>query len=311
MPGGGYESFEEMHRIERALDEKVRCLMMGALAEGDDRERGDRPCDDFASAVEAYRQAVRAALVSARRVLCEPPDWKVDRSCSPVSTYCADLASLDPVRMDNAARELCKVERYGGAVREDVWLLPHRRTYELDEARAAWVQEFYDAAVEALGTFVDDGVIGAPPTLRRPDNFEHFAEWAHQMAEDLRPWLADLEAAGARLALARRPVAEADRPVCEHSIDFTSVSWFGTKFDFTKTQAACVRLLWAEWEKQEGFCLSEATIGEQIMSAATPFRLRHVFRCRDGGRSRMHRAWGQMIVPAGKGKFGLASPKKT
>jgi len=209
VPGGGYESFEEMDRIERALDEKIRRLMMGALAEGDDREGGGGPRDAFASAVEAYRQAVRAAVVSARRVLCEPPDG--EGRFSPVSPYCADLASLDPVRMDHAAREMCKEVRYGGAVREDVCLLPHRRTYELDGARAAWVQEFYDAAVEALQPFVAEGVIGAPPTLRRPDNFEHFGEWAHQMAEDLRPWLQDLATLRARRGAAKRPAPRDER----------------------------------------------------------------------------------------------------
>ncbi|MHB1157675.1 MAG: hypothetical protein ACYC26_12680 [Phycisphaerales bacterium] len=90
-----------------------------------------------------------------------------------------------------------------------------------------------------------------------------------------------------------------------HSEDFTSVEWFGTRYDFAKgNQAESVRVLWTEWEKG-GHSLSEKTIGEKIESSAEHFRLVHVFRSKD---NKMHSAWGTMIVSSGKGVFSLNSP---
>lgn len=105
-------------------------------------------------------------------------------------------------------------------------------------------------------------------------------------------------------------------PKCDHSADFTSVIWYGTMYTFTKMQAACVRVLWAEWEKG-GLTLSEKTIGEAVESDNDRFRLLHVFRTKSRntgkrtkkGQAAMHPAWRTMIVPAGKGIFKLAPPQ--
>jgi hypothetical protein len=85
-----------------------------------------------------------------------------------------------------------------------------------------------------------------------------------------------------------------------HSEDFTSVRWNGKQYQFNKTQARCIELLW------NNDSLSEKTIGEKIESAADNFRLMHVFRNRRG--KGMNPAWGKMIVKYGKGIFGLNRP---
>jgi hypothetical protein len=82
------------------------------------------------------------------------------------------------------------------------------------------------------------------------------------------------------------------------SEDFTSVLWYGRNFEFNKTQAAVIQLLWGEWAKG-GLALSEKTIGENIGSTNDRFRLAHVFR--------KHPAWKSMILSAGKGKFRLGN----
>jgi len=110
------------------------------------------------------------------------------------------------------------------------------------------------------------------------------------------------------------PVMPRER--CEHSEDYCSVIWFGTRYEFTKTQAACIKCLWAEWEKG-GLALAEETIGEKAGSASESFRLFHTFRMKAKskmtkrvGKTNVHIVWGTMIVPAGKGKFRLEAPKK-
>ena len=93
-----------------------------------------------------------------------------------------------------------------------------------------------------------------------------------------------------------------------HSQDFASVNWFGKTYEFTKRQAACVRLLWAEWERGR-LGLAEETIGEEVDSAADRFRLMHVFRDKSRG---AHPAWETMIVRGGpRGVFRLAEPAVT
>ncbi len=97
--------------------------------------------------------------------------------------------------------------------------------------------------------------------------------------------------------------------VFEHSEDFTSVIWFGTKYGFNKTQAKCIEILWKEWEKGK-FGLSEKTISEGIGSSDENYKLKNTFRTKKknkGGGYIMHPAWGTMIVPAdtGKGIFKL------
>jgi len=92
----------------------------------------------------------------------------------------------------------------------------------------------------------------------------------------------------------------------EYSEDFTSVNWFGQKYQFNKTQALCVQILWGEWNNNKEFGLSEKTICEKIGSAADNYKLKHTFRSRDG----LHPAWGTMIQACGKGIFRLVEPEK-
>ena len=99
--------------------------------------------------------------------------------------------------------------------------------------------------------------------------------------------------------------------ITEHSEDFTSVIWFGTNYEFNKTQAKCVEILWKEWEKGK-LSLSEKTIGEEIGSSDENYKLKNTFRTKKRNKAGgyiMHPAWGKMIVPAdtGKGIFKLSS----
>lgn len=99
--------------------------------------------------------------------------------------------------------------------------------------------------------------------------------------------------------------------VTDHSKDFTSVIWFGTKYGFNKTQAKCIEILWKEWEKGK-LSLSEKTIGEGIGSSDENYKLRNTFRTKKRNKTGgyiTHPAWGTMIVPAdtGKGIFKLLS----
>ena len=97
---------------------------------------------------------------------------------------------------------------------------------------------------------------------------------------------------------------------CEASADFASAIWRGVKYEFAKgLQAEAIKVLWVEWEKG-GLSLSEQTIGDKIGSDADKFRLDHVFRSRkpNGQGWCTHKAWGTMIVPAGKGKYKLNGP---
>jgi hypothetical protein len=116
-------------------------------------------------------------------------------------------------------------------------------------------------------------------------------------------------------AIRRVPHSEVEGPTKPtHSEDFTSVNWFGVKYQFTKgLQAESVRLLWEAWENDTP-SLSEKTIGERAGSSSDRFRLEHVFKPanKKTGKREPHRAWGAMIVRAGKGLFKLAdseSPK--
>jgi hypothetical protein len=131
---------------------------------------------------------------------------------------------------------------------------------------------------------------------------------------------ADLEAAAAQTAAeqneraplgfllpspAAKPsasVPETDKPV-RHSEDFTFLHWYGTDYNFTKTQAACVKALYEAWENKTPV-LTEETILEKAGSCGN--RLRDVFKTKD----RMHPAWNTMIVSTGKGRFQLKEPEK-
>lgn len=86
-----------------------------------------------------------------------------------------------------------------------------------------------------------------------------------------------------------------------HSLDFRSVRWFGTRYDFTSTQAACLKILWNCWE-QGTPGIGELTILEAAGSGAD--RLRDVF-----GKGK-HPAWGKLIRPTTQGAFELAEDNK-
>ena len=106
------------------------------------------------------------------------------------------------------------------------------------------------------------------------------------------------------------PVEEANVKVrpeeTSHSEDFTSVCWYGTRYQFAKgQQAEAVKLLWTEWKKGR-HSLSEQTIREKVDSSADRFRLAKVFRTRDG---KPHPAFGTMIKSVSKGTFALVPPE--
>ena len=83
-----------------------------------------------------------------------------------------------------------------------------------------------------------------------------------------------------------------------HSPDFRSVLWDEKPHTFTALQAACVKVLWENWNQ------GTPEVGEQTileLADTTQKRLSKVF---DDGK---HSAWGTMIVPgASKGTFRLS-----
>jgi hypothetical protein len=87
-----------------------------------------------------------------------------------------------------------------------------------------------------------------------------------------------------------------------HSTDFRSGRWFGKQFTFTTTQAACVQVLWRNWE-QGTPVISEVTVLDGAGSAGD--RLRDVFS------KGIHPAWGTLIKPARKGAFQLVEPDES
>jgi hypothetical protein len=82
---------------------------------------------------------------------------------------------------------------------------------------------------------------------------------------------------------------EADKPLlpARHSKDFRSVRWYGDDYHFSPTQAACVKVMWEEWEKGTPD-LGQETILEHPEVEAESKRLVDVFKG--------HPAWGKMIV---------------
>ncbi len=89
-----------------------------------------------------------------------------------------------------------------------------------------------------------------------------------------------------------------------HNDDFTEVIWNGKKYKFNKLQQALsVEYLWKNKRARE------KSIGEAIGSEADNFRLIHIFR-QGSTKTKMHSAWGTMIVPDGRGIYALAECKK-
>jgi len=89
-----------------------------------------------------------------------------------------------------------------------------------------------------------------------------------------------------------------------HNEDFTEVLWNGQKYTFNKTQALVVEYL---WNNRRG---SEKTIGEKLESDNQNYRLRHTFREKKKGKTKMHPAFDKMIVSDGKGIYALNEKTK-
>ncbi len=120
------------------------------------------------------------------------------------------------------------------------------------------------------------------------ENLRHIAELAK--ATNLEPKLHN----GNQNPLQDKQLAIKNK-TCWHSEDFLSVIWYGKEYDFNKTQAQCVSLLWNNGR------LSEKTIGEKIGSVSDNYRLVHTFR--------KHPAWDKMIVSDGKGIYKLSEKR--
>lgn len=91
---------------------------------------------------------------------------------------------------------------------------------------------------------------------------------------------------------------------CSHSPDFTTVSWFGEQYTFTKGQAALISLLWRAWQAGNA-TLTQETIEDALQrNTVGTFRVRDTFK----RKGRMHPAWGKMIASPRKGVYGLAGP---
>lgn len=74
-------------------------------------------------------------------------------------------------------------------------------------------------------------------------------------------------------------------PTPQHSSNFQSVTWMGTTYTFSPNQAACVRVLWENWEKG----IIEMSQGDILDAAkANPTRLVDVFRG--------HNTWRKLIL---------------
>ncbi len=83
--------------------------------------------------------------------------------------------------------------------------------------------------------------------------------------------------------------------------DFTTINWFGEKYQFALgMQSSVVKVLIEELESS-GSGLHQSTIGNRVDSSRESFRVDAVFRG--------HPAYRAMIVPLGDGKYGLAVPE--
>lgn len=153
-----------------------------------------------------------------------------------------------------------------------------------------------------------DALMGAVQTIPRGVlRFGLHGVDVSQLPRALAP-NADRSQAYSALAVLREMVRELKRaeaadtkPACSHSPDFSSVTWFGSQYRFTKTQAAVVDFLWRAWESGNPTA-SEETLGEAVdpSSERQRFRVRDVFKGKEkraNGRlgAKMHPAWDTMI----------------
>jgi hypothetical protein len=126
-------------------------------------------------------------------------------------------------------------------------------------------------------------VIPEPGAVAKPSALELARELVTMLAQD-----ADLLPLAARLARKLEP--------CRHSVDFSSVRWYGTTYSFTAGQAAAARVLWQAWRNGTPDVRQE-TLMESV-----------------GGKSQRmaclfsdHPAWGALIVHGGsKGSYCLS-----
>jgi hypothetical protein len=185
--------------------------------------------------------------------------------------------------------------------------LAHHRTDD--------VERFLSFAADAGATLIASPPSWAPP--RRPGSpasnwafalLFHSPHTAGCVVEKpggcrliFRPWAAALAAL--------RGWEGKDAPRPKHSSDFRTVDWFGTSYFFTATQAACVKVLWREWEHGTP-AIGEDTILEDPEVEAEAKRLIDLFRDRKSPKGH-HPAWGNMIAPGPvKGTFRLKLPEK-
>jgi hypothetical protein len=118
-------------------------------------------------------------------------------------------------------------------------------------------------------------------------------------AEDVRP-------ASSMSAVRDASGAAAGPSQAQHSDDFSTVDWYGTRYVFTRRQQAeVVALLWGT--KELPFpALRVGTIRDHLESVADVFRLGEVFR--DASKRTKHPAWGTMIQAVAHGVYQLVAP---
>jgi hypothetical protein len=92
----------------------------------------------------------------------------------------------------------------------------------------------------------------------------------------------------------------ADETKPRHSLDFTSVNWFGTEYTFTPSQGRVVEFLWKAWENRTPDVRYDSTIKDaaDVDSASLPMLF-------DKGK---HPALEKMIVSKKKGSYRLQVP---
>lgn len=87
---------------------------------------------------------------------------------------------------------------------------------------------------------------------------------------------------------------------CSHSPDFRSIIWFGKSFTFTSNQAACVKILWENYER-----------GTPDVSGATLLEAADIQQDRFDKVFRDNNAWRTVIVSGKrKGTYRLATPSE-
>jgi hypothetical protein len=126
------------------------------------------------------------------------------------------------------------------------------------------------------------------------------------VAKKSKETIAELASSESQPQAAGAPKDEGDSgaPNVVHSADFRSVVWSGTSYTFTKSQAACVGVLWAAWKAGTPE-LDGLTVVTQADVSQT--RLIDVFR----SKGRAHAAWGTMIMQGqSKGAYRLSDYRR-